>query len=133
MERLCGDGLSQRVPRSMILSKEENGGERVGVIFGSGAGGYGLLLEQQKVLEEKGYRRVSPFLISHILPDATSGHIAIALGAKGPNMGVISACATGSGAIGEAWEAIRRGDAEAMVAGGCEAPRVPLLLAGLHA
>jgi len=119
--------------RDSCLSIEEGGGEQVGVIFGSGAGGYGLLLEQQKVLEEKGYRRVSPFLISHILPDAASGHIAIQLGAKGPNMGVIAACATGSGAIGEAWETIRRGDAEVMVAGGCEAPLLPILWAGFHA
>ena len=119
--------------RDSCLSIEEDSGEQVGVIFGSGAGGYGLLLEQQKVLEEKGYRRVSPFLISHILPDAASGHIAIELGATGPNMGVISACATGTGATGEAWETIRRGDAEAMIAGGCEAPLLPVLWAGFHA
>ena len=128
-----GVAAALQAVRDSCLSIEENGGERVGVIFGSGAGGYGLLLEQQKILEEKGYRRVSPFLISHILPDAASGHIAIELGAKGPNMGVVSACATGSGAIGEAWETIRRGDAEAMVAGGCEAPLLPILWAGFHA
>ncbi len=119
--------------RDACLSIGESESAGVGVIFGSGAGGYGLLLEQQKVLEEKGYRRVSPFLVSHILPDATSGHIAIQLGAMGPNMGVISACATGTGAVGESWETIRRGDAEAMVAGGCEAPLVPILWAGFHA
>jgi len=119
--------------RDSCLSIEKAGSDRVGVIFGSGAGGYGLLLEQQKILEEKGHRRVSPFLISHILPDAASGHIAIELGASGPNMGVISACATGAGATGEAWETIRRGDADAMIAGGCEAPLVPILWAGFHA
>lgn len=119
--------------RDASLPIGESESADVGVIFGSGAGGYGLLLEQQKVLEEKGYRRVSPFLVSHILPDATSGHIAIQLGAMGPNMGVISACATGTGAVGESWETIRRGDAEAMVAGGCEAPLVPILWAGFHA
>jgi 3-oxoacyl-[acyl-carrier-protein] synthase II len=119
--------------RDSCLSIEKVGSDRVGVIFGSGAGGYGLLMEQQKILEEKGHRRVSPFLIAHILPDAASGHIAIALGATGPNMGVISACATGAGATGEAWETIRRGDAEAMIAGGCEAPLVPILWAGFHA
>jgi len=119
--------------RDSCLPIGEANGSRVGVIFGSGAGGYGLLLEQQKVLEEKGHRRVSPFLISHILPDAASGHIAIELGATGPNMAVVSACATGSGAVGEAWETIRRSDAEAMVAGGCEAPLLPVLWAGFHA
>ena len=119
--------------RDACLSIGETESAQVGVIFGSGVGGYGLLLEQQKILEEKGYRRVSPFLISHILPDAASGHIAIELGAMGPNMAVVSACATGVGAIGEAWETIRRGDAEAMVAGGCEAPLLPILWAGFHA
>jgi beta-ketoacyl-acyl-carrier-protein synthase II len=107
--------------------------ERIGVIFGSGAGGPGLMLEQQKILEEKGYRRVSPFLLSHMLTDSASGHIAIQLGVMGPNWAVVSACSTGSGAIGEAWETIRRGDAEAIIAGGCEAPLVPLLWAGFHA
>ena len=107
--------------------------ERIGVIFGSGAGGPGLMLEQQKVLEEKGYRRVSPFLLSHMLCDSASGHIAIQLGVTGPNWAVVSACATGSGALGEAWETIRRDDAEAIIAGGCEAPLVPLLWAGFHA
>jgi beta-ketoacyl-acyl-carrier-protein synthase II len=128
-----GVAAALQAVRDSCLSIEKAGSDRVGVIFGSGAGGYGLLLEQQKTLEEKGYRRVSPFLISHILPDAASGHIAIELGATGPNMGVISACATGAGATGEAWETIRRGDAEVMIAGGCEAPLLPILWAGFHA
>jgi beta-ketoacyl-acyl-carrier-protein synthase II len=128
-----GVAAALQAVRDSCLSIEKTGSDRVGVIFGSGAGGYGLLLEQQKILEEKGHRRVSPFLISHILPDAASGHIAIELGATGPNMGVISACATGAGATGEAWETIRRGDADAMIAGGCEAPLVPVLWAGFHA
>jgi len=128
-----GVAAALQAVRDSCLSIEKAGSDRVGVIFGSGAGGYGLLLEQQKILEEKGHRRVSPFLISHILPDAASGHIAIELGATGPNMGVISACATGTGATGEAWETIRRGDAEGMIAGGCEAPLVPILWAGFHA
>src|SRR3970282_1351024 len=105
----------------------------IGVIFGSGAGGPGLMLEQRKGLGEKGYRRVRPFLLSHMLCDSPSGHIAIQLGVTGPNWAVVSACATGSGALGEAWETIRRDDAEAIIAGGCEAPLVPLLWAGFHA
>lgn len=119
--------------RDACLAIGEDNSAQVGVIFGSGVGGCGLLLEQQKVMEERGHRRVSPFLISHILPDAASGHIAIELGATGPNMAVVSACATGTGAVGEAWETIRRGDAEAIVAGGCEAPLLPILWAGFHA
>jgi beta-ketoacyl-acyl-carrier-protein synthase II len=105
----------------------------VGVIFGSAGGGYGLLLEQNAIFEKSGYRRVSPFLISNMLPDAASGHVAIATGACGPNMAVASACSTATGAIGEAWETIRRGDAEAIIAGGTDNPLLPVLLAGFHA
>ena len=105
----------------------------VGVIFGSAGGGYGLLLEQYEIFKKGGYRRVSPFLISNMLPDAASGHVAIALGACGPNMAVVSACSTATGAIGEAWETIRRGDAEAIVAGGTDNPLLPVLMAGFHA
>src|SRR5581483_6268402 len=83
--------------------------------------------------EKSGYRRVSPFLISNMLPDAASGHVAIATGACGPNMAVASACSTATGAIGEAWETIRRGDAEAIIAGGTDNPLLPVLLAGFHA
>jgi beta-ketoacyl-acyl-carrier-protein synthase II len=107
--------------------------EDVGVIFGSAGGGYGLLLEQNDIFQKQGYRRVSPFLISNMLPDAASGHISILLGACGPNMAVASACSTGTGAIGEAWETIRRGDAEAIIAGGTDNPLLPILLAGFHA
>ncbi len=102
---------------------------QVGVAFGTGAGGLELILEQQAVLQEKGYRRVAPLLIANMIDDAASGHIAIQLGAQGPNMAVVSACATGGHNIGEAYETIRRGDAEVMIAGGSEAPIVPLVLA----
>ena len=105
----------------------------VGVIFGSAGGGYGLLLQQNEIFLKSGYRRVSPFLISNMLPDAASGHVAITIGACGPNMAVASACSTGSGAIGESWETIRRGDAEAIIAGGTDNPLLPVLLAGFHA
>jgi beta-ketoacyl-acyl-carrier-protein synthase II len=105
----------------------------VGIIFGSAGGGYGLLLEQNEIFLKSGYRRVSPFLISNMLPDAASGHVAIATGACGPNMAIASACSTGTGAIGESWETIRRGDAEAMIAGGTDNPLLPILLAGFHA
>jgi beta-ketoacyl-acyl-carrier-protein synthase II len=107
--------------------------DSVGVIFGSAGGGYGLLLEQNEIFQKSGYRRVSPFLISNMLPDAPSGHVAIATGACGPNMGIVSACSTGSGAIGEGWETIRRGDAEAIICGGTDNPLLPVLLAGFHA
>ncbi|HEY8172303.1 MAG TPA: beta-ketoacyl-ACP synthase II [Dehalococcoidia bacterium] len=112
---------------------DENNRDDVGVIFGSAGGGYGLLLEQNEIFQKSGYRRVSPFLISNMLPDAASGHVAIALGAGGPNMAVVSACSTGTGAIGESWETIRRGDADAIITGGTDNPLLPVLLAGFHA
>lgn len=112
---------------------DESNRDDVGVIFGSAGGGYGLLLEQNEIFLKSGYRRVSPFLISNMLPDAASGHVSILLGACGPNMGVVSACSTATGAIGEAWETIRRGNAEAIIAGGTDNPLLPILLAGFHA
>jgi beta-ketoacyl-acyl-carrier-protein synthase II len=115
------------------LCINERNRDDVGVIFGSAGGGYGLLLEQNEIFLKGGYRRVSPFLISNMLPDAASGHVAIATGACGPNMAIASACSTGTGAIGEAWETIRRGDAEAIIAGGTDNPLLPVLLAGFHA
>jgi beta-ketoacyl-acyl-carrier-protein synthase II len=115
------------------LTIDDSNREDVGVIFGSAGGGYGLLLEQNEIFLKSGYRRVSPFLISNMLPDAASGHVSILLGACGPNMAVVSACSTGTGAIGEAWETIRRGDAEAIIAGGTDNPLLPILLAGFHA
>lgn len=102
---------------------------QMGVIFGSGAGGLELILEQQAVLLEKGHRRVAPLLIANMIDDSASGHIAIQLGAQGPNMAVVSACATGGHNIGEAFETIRRGDAEVVIAGGGEAPILPLVMA----
>ena len=104
--------------------------DRTGVILGTAAGGLGTILAQQKLLDERGPRRVSPFFIPNMLVDSASGQTAIAIGARGPNMAVVSACATGGHAVGEAWETIRRGDADAMLAGGTEAAVVPLVLAG---
>ena len=119
--------------RDSGLPYETGLGERSGVVFGSGAGGYTLLEEQTRVLQEKGPRRVTPFFLTNILPDAASGYIAILTGSMGPNFAVISACATGAGSIGEAGEIIRRGDADIMIAGGAEAPIVPSLYAGFNA
>jgi beta-ketoacyl-acyl-carrier-protein synthase II len=97
-------------------------GDSAGVVFGCGSGGFMLIEEQSRLLREGGPRRVSPFLLTNMLPDAVSGNIAILTGATGPNMAVVAACATGAAAIGEAAEVIRRGDAEVMIAGGAEAP-----------
>jgi 3-oxoacyl-[acyl-carrier-protein] synthase II len=104
--------------------------ERVGVIFGTAAGGVERLLTQQQILLERGPDRVSPMFLPHFLPDSASGLVAIALGAEGPNMAVASACATGSHAVGEALKTIQRDDADVIVAGGTEASILPVIFAG---
>jgi 3-oxoacyl-[acyl-carrier-protein] synthase II len=108
-------------------------GDRAGVVFSAGSGGYHILEQQWAILKERGPRRVSPFFLTHILPDAASGQIAILTGARGPNMAVVAACATGTSSVGEAWEVIRRGDADLMIAGGAEAPIVEVLYASFNA
>jgi len=104
--------------------------DRFGMVFGTGIGGIGMLLENQMILVERGARRVSPFLIPHMLPDSPSGQVAIEYGIRGHNMAVVSACATGGHAVGEAMEAIVRGQADIMLGAGTEAPLVPLAIAG---
>ena len=106
---------------------------RVGIIFGSAIGGVAGLLEQADILRERGPDRVSPSFLPNVLVDSVSGQLAISLGIKGPNFAVVSACATGSHAVGEAAEMIKRGDADAVLAGGTESCLVPLILAGFTA
>jgi 3-oxoacyl-[acyl-carrier-protein] synthase II len=108
---------------------EENA-DQTGVIVGSGIGGLQTLQDQFKVLFERGPSRVSPFLITMMVVDLAPGMISILLGAKGPNYSTVSACATGAHAIGEAYEVIRRGQAQAMIAGGSEAGIVEMGVAG---
>ncbi|MEI7553019.1 MAG: beta-ketoacyl-ACP synthase II [Verrucomicrobiota bacterium] len=103
------------------LDVTQENGDRVGVIVGSGIGGMQTIETQHDVLRERGPRKVSPFMIPALIGNMASGLIAISLGARGPNFGIVSACATGTHAIGEAFHAIRRGDADVMVAGGSEA------------
>jgi len=107
--------------------------DRVGILFGSAIGGFLGIMEQADVLRERGPRRVAPTFIPSVLVDAASGQLAISLGYRGPNYAPVSACATGSHAIGEAAEVIRRGDADAVLAGGAEACLHPLILAGFVA
>lgn len=104
--------------------------DRAGVFVGSGVGGIGTVVEQHDVLRDRGPRRVSAFTIPMLLADSVPGTVAIQHGLKGPNMAHLSACASGANAIGEAAEAIRRGAADLMVAGGAEAGIVPLAVAG---
>src|SRR6184192_4809374 len=106
---------------------------RVGIIFGSAIGGVTGIVEQAEVLRERGSDRVSPNFLPNVLVDTASGQLAISLGIRGPNYAVVSACATGSHAAGEAAELVRRGDADAVLAGGTEACMHPLILAGFCA
>ena len=103
--------------------------DKVGVIIGSGIGGMFTYETQLKNLFERGPRKVSPFTIPSLIGNMCSGLVAIELGARGPNFGIVSACATGTHAIGEAAHAIRRGDADVIVAGGSEAAITPFAYA----
>jgi 3-oxoacyl-[acyl-carrier-protein] synthase II len=104
--------------------------DRFGIVFGTGIGGLGMISDGIKTLLERGIDRVSPFLLPHMIADAASGVVAIQYGLRGHNMAVVSACATGGHAIGEAMEAIVRGQADLMLGAGTEAVVVPIALAG---
>ena len=106
---------------------------RVGIVFGSAVGGIGGVVDQWDIYRDRGADRVSPSFLPNILVDSASGQLAINLGIRGPNFAVVSACATGSHAIGEGAEAVRRGDVDAVLAGGTEACIHPIMLAGFTA
>lgn len=108
------------------LEINEDNADMVGVIFSSGGGGTDMIIEHQHILDTKGPRRITPFLVANFIPDAVSGHIAVTTGARGPNMAVVAACATGGTSIGEAFETIRRGDADAIISGSSEAVLLPI-------
>jgi 3-oxoacyl-[acyl-carrier-protein] synthase II len=103
---------------------------RFGVLVGSGIGGITTLLDSHDVLNAKGPDRVSPFFIPMLIINMASGLISMRFGAKGPNSSVVTACATGNHAIGDAMKIIQRGDADIMIAGGAEAIIIPLTIAG---
>ncbi|HEX5839215.1 MAG TPA: beta-ketoacyl-ACP synthase II [Anaerolineales bacterium] len=114
------------------LKIDEDNRDRVGVVIGTGIGGIGTLLEQAEVMRERGPDRVSPFLVPMMISDSAAGMLAIRCGARGPNMALATACASGNNAIGEALEMIRRGAAEVMIAGASEAALVPVAMAGMN-
>ncbi|MBA2344811.1 MAG: beta-ketoacyl-ACP synthase II [Rubrobacter sp.] len=107
--------------------------ERVGIVMGSGIGGLSTWEREYRVLHERGPGRVSPFLITMMVPNMAAGQLAITLGATGPSQCPVLACATGGEAIAEALELIRRGDADVVIAGASEAPITPLSMAGFCA
>ena len=104
--------------------------DRFGMVVGTAIGGIGMISDGIQTLLERGVSRISPFLLAHMIPDAASGMVAIQYGIRGPNMAVVSACATGGHAIGEAMESIVRGQADLMLGAGTEAVVVPLAIAG---
>jgi 3-oxoacyl-[acyl-carrier-protein] synthase II len=105
--------------------------DTIGVMLGTGIGGMNTLFQQTEVFFKRGPDRVSPFLVPMMLPDTAAGLVAIHLGVRGPNMAIVSACASGSNAIGEAAETIRRGSADVILTGGSESVLVPIAMAGL--
>jgi 3-oxoacyl-[acyl-carrier-protein] synthase II len=133
--------LERNVLLSLAAAKEAVGDAglngfdpmRVGIVFGTAIGGLSGIVEQGDVLRERGPDRVAPSFIPSVLVDAASGQLAISLGIKGPNYAPVSACATGSHAVGEGAEIIKRDDADAVLAGGAEACMHPLILAGFCA
>lgn len=119
---------AQALQQAGLNITKENA-DAIGVLYGTGIGGLGTIDAGYRTIQEKGTRWVSPFTASMMLPNMAAGMIAIQYGIRGPNHCVISACATGNTAIGEAWEIILRGDAQAMVVGGSEAAMFPFTLA----
>lgn len=108
------------------------GAARVGVLIGSGIGGIHTLLEQHDLMKERGPRRVSPFAVPGLMLNSAAAHVSIITGARGPNLAIATACATGSHAIGTAADLIRSGRADAMICGGSEAAIVPMAVAGFE-
>ena len=118
----------QALAQSGLQITEENADD-IGIYIGSGIGGLSALLDAAKTLFERGPERVSPHSVNMISIESAPGLVSIMTGARGPNWAAVSACATSSNTIGEAWETIRRGDAKAMIAGGSEKAVNPLSMA----
>jgi 3-oxoacyl-[acyl-carrier-protein] synthase II len=114
------------------LKIDESNRDRVGIFIGSGIGGINIIIEQYELMKQRGPDRVSPFLIPMMIPDSVAGNLAIRVGARGPNMSMATACATGTNALGEAAETIRRGAADVMIAGAAEAAINSLAFAGMN-
>ncbi len=118
--------------RDANLAIDESNRDRIGVVVGTGIGGISTLLDNYDTLRERGPERVSPFLVPMMISDSAAGILAIRTGARGPNMALATACATGTNALGEAAEMIRRNAADVMLVGSSEAAIVSLAMAGLN-
>ncbi len=134
MDRFIQYGLAaaeMALDDSGLEITEENA-ERVGVLVGSGLGGLPAIEKYHEVLLDRGYKRISPFFIPMLIINLAPGHISMRFGAKGPNLASVSACATGTHSIGDAYHMIARGDADAMFAGGTESTITPLGIGGFN-
>lgn len=134
------DRFTQYAVASALMAVEDanlkitpENADRIGVWIGSGIGGMETYEQQFKIFMEKGYRRVSPFFVPMMIPDMAAGQVSILLGAKGINSCTVTACATGTNSIGDAFKAIERGDADVMITGGTEAPITTMAIAGFNA
>ena len=130
MDRVTQLGLvaaRQAIADSGIVITEESSWD-VGVVIGCAIGGVSTFLSENKVFLEKGPRRINPFTVPMMLNDTATGQIAMAFKARGPNLCIVTACASGSNALGEAFELIRAGRAKALITGGCEAPIQPFVM-----
>ena len=144
-EAVVGPKDARRLERNVVLAVAaareawaDSGVEgvdpaRAGILVGSAIGGVMGVLAQDEIRRERGHDRVSPWFLPNVLVDSASGQIAIDLGLRGPNYAPVSACATGSHAVGEGAETIRRGDADVVLAGGTESCMHPVILAGFCA
>ncbi|MDX6380586.1 MAG: 3-oxoacyl-[acyl-carrier-protein] synthase [Rubrobacteraceae bacterium] len=136
MDRYAQLGIAagiQAAESAGIMETVQKTPERVAIVMGSGIGGLSTWEREYRVLHEKGPNRVSPFLITMMVPNMAAGQLAIMLGATGPSQCPVLACATGAEAIAEGLELIRRGDADVVIAGSSEAPITPLSMAGFCA
>lgn len=124
---------AEQALRDAALRASDGDPTRIGVAIGTGIGGLQTLISNHDVLQKSGARRVSPFTIPMSIGNMPSGYVALTHGLQGPNLAHVSACASGAHAIGESAAMIRRGDADAMLAGGVEAPIVPIAVAGFAA
>ncbi len=119
--------------KDAALEITDENAPRVGVWIGSGIGGMETFEQQHETFMNRGYRRVSPFFVPMMIPDMATGQVSITLGARGFNSCTVTACATGTNSIGDAFKVIQRGDADVMVTGGAEAPITKMSFAGFCA
>jgi 3-oxoacyl-[acyl-carrier-protein] synthase II len=124
---------AQMAVKDANLTINDENSDRVGVWIGSGIGGMETFEQQFEIFQQRGYRRVSPFFVPMLIPDMATGQVSIMLGARGFNSCTVTACATGTNSIGDAFKVIQRGDADAMITGGAEAPITKMSVAGFCA